>query len=147
MAPIKPHEITLPGYLKKFIRSEFPTKGGRTVVSITSPLGRAAALSGYDKRLWKYRPAKSYYEKLTLLFEPEDIKINSTWLVISISRMFKEKLILWIQAQEDLGQPSIKACRSYLNHLKILKSEYSVSNAYKVWLRYNKIRKEREITA
>lgn len=128
-------EIAVPAYLKKFIQCECVMRRGKVLISDASSIGKIATLSSLDKRLWKQKPVKSYTSKITIEFE-EKIEINSSGLVTGISRLFKERLFLWIRAQEDIGQSALKACRSFLDHYKITEDEYSTSTAYKAWQRY-----------
>jgi hypothetical protein len=66
------------------------------------------------------------------------------YINIELERLFREAIIIWVHAQKDAGMPANEACKNFLAKLKIEEREYSFDAAYKLWQRFNDIRKARK---
>ncbi len=138
-------------HVKKFMKKNFTHSRGVFRPDEYSNFGKLITLALKDKRGWKPRAYQDNYfrdrlsEKVTIEIStdqgrmaPRPYKLMR--LNIDIDRMFKEHMIVWVNAQLAIGTAAHPACKSFLEFYNLDPDgdEYSLENAYKAWQRAQK---------
>jgi hypothetical protein len=150
--PVFPH-------VRKFMLRTYFNRNGIFIIEEKNPLGKLVTLALLDRRHWKAsndQERDRVTAKVLIVLNAEQCKMGAhkakklQRLNLDIDQQFKEYMILWIKAQEDLGCGAHPACRSFLQAYGIdpdSKEEYSIDSAYKFWQREKgKIKKKSNST-
>jgi len=133
--PIYPH-------LKKFIQKRFQ-KNGSIDVSATTSFGKMLMLCLRDNRKTsefndQYRDRLTEEITIELTKEMSELTPRQGKLMrINIygDNLFKEALLVWIEAQGEDGIAALSACKSFLKFYDIDENEYGLLTAYQYWQR------------
>jgi hypothetical protein len=146
-------EFNIPVYphVKKFILKRYRFKK-KVVVTEHSSLGKLVTLALRESRSGKFghglinemmvRPQTSekITETLTLVLTKEQSELSVRLsklarLNIDFDVLFKEHMLTWIEAAQNLGFAAYPACRLFLQAYGIEESEYSLESAYRYYQR------------
>lgn len=138
--PIKPH-------LKKFILFLMDEPKEPLEITEKQLLGRSIIKVLQETRSHRFDNVLDDYTAriqviLTDAMRKRSPKLHRlVYINTEIENSFREALIVWIKAQTKTGEPANESCKNFLSELKIDEREYSFDAAYKVWQRYNDVRK------
>jgi hypothetical protein len=140
--PIKPH-------LKKFVLFVMDVDEEPIRVTEKQMLGRCIIKVLQETRSHRFDNVLYTYTARIQVVLTEDMRERSpnmkrlVYINTEIENYFRESLIMWVKAQTKGGSPANEACKSFLAEMKIDDSEYSFDAAYKVWQRYNDIKRKK----
>lgn len=138
--PIKPH-------LKKFV---LYTMEAIEPVMVTERdlLGRSIMKVLQETRKHTFDNVLDSYTDRIKIILTDDMRKRSPrlhrllYMNTELEKHFRDALLIWIRAQRKMGSPVNEACKNFLATLKIDDQEYSYDAAYKVWQRFNDVKRK-----
>lgn len=135
-------------HVHKFMLQTYPHQRGTFTCYENTELGKLVTLALIKTTTEKLRSIEDKdraRQMATIIIKLNSAQVNHSPRLYKLSRLnldmddiFKQRLLLWIAAQRNLGSSVRSACINFLEHYGIEEKEYSLATAYKFWQRFGK---------